>query len=59
MGPDGQTGGGLSMNRSGLLTVALVLASWGIFVILVMAVFYPHVLAAFWKWLISHGSEYT
>ena len=46
------------MNRSGLLTVALVLASWGIFVILVMAMFYPHVLVAFWKWLISHGGEY-
>ena len=48
------------MNRSDLvLLIALVLASWGIFVILVMAMFYPHVLAAFWKWLISHGGEYA
>jgi len=47
------------MNRlNSILLIALVLASWGIFVILVMAVFYPHVLAAFWKWLISHGGEY-
>ena len=48
------------MNRSDLvLLIALVLASWGIFVILVMAMFYPHVLVAFWKWLISLGSEYA
>jgi len=47
------------VNRPDLvLLIALVLASWGIFVILVMAMFYPHVLVAFWKWLISHGSEY-
>ena len=47
------------MNRlNSILLIALVLASWGIFVILVMAMFYPHVLAAFWKWLISHGGEY-
>ena len=48
------------MNRlNSILLIALVLASWGIFVILVMAMFYPHVLAAFWKWLISHGGEYA
>ena len=47
------------MNRpNSILLIALVLTSWGIFVILVMAMFYPHVLAAFWKWLISHGGEY-
>ena len=47
------------MNRSDLvLLIALVLASWGIFVILVVAMFYPHVLVAFWKWLMSLGGEY-
>jgi hypothetical protein len=45
------------MNRSGLLAVALVLASWAIFLILVLAMFYPQELAAFWKWLTSVGVE--
>lgn len=48
------------MNRpNSILLIALVLASWGIFVILVVAMFCPHVLDAFWKWLISHGGEYA
>ena len=46
------------MNRSGLLNVTLVLASWAIFLILVLAMFYPQELAAFWKWLITLGGEY-
>ena len=47
------------MNRlNSILLIALVLASWGIFVILVMAMFYPHVLDAFWKWLMSLRGEY-
>ena len=46
------------MNRSPLLTIALMLASWAIFAILILAMFYPQELAAFWKWLISHGGEY-
>ena len=47
------------MNRSGLLTVALVLASWGIFVILILAMFYPHSLMALGKWLMSLGGGYS
>jgi hypothetical protein len=46
------------MNRSGLLTVTLVLASWAIFLILILAMFYPQELAAFWKWLMALGGEY-
>jgi hypothetical protein len=46
------------MNRSGFLTVALVLASWAIFLILILAMFYPRELDAFWKWLITLGGEY-
>ena len=47
------------MNRSGLLTVALVLAPWAIFVILMLAMFYPHSLMALGKWLMSLGGGYS
>jgi hypothetical protein len=46
------------MNRSRLLTVALVVASWAIFAILIFAMFYPRDLYAFWKWLMTLGGEY-
>ena len=48
------------MNRPDLvLLIALVLASWGIFVILILAMFYPHSLMALGKWLMSLGGEYA